>query len=354
MDPLIDPQMAEWLRQKKEALGAAYEADKAAQEDETRRALLMQFAQSYANQRPTPVSPRQVNDARSRFGAEYGLEKDARGTGLDVMKFAGSMAEREAARAAAEAAKAEERAFRSGERDEDRAARLAEREDERKWREGQAAKDRELRRETLSGVADSRAALADQRAAEAERKQREEDAKHYISDNFTATGKPLLPAVQADLQKRASATDVVLDNAKQVEDILTHGGPAVWGQRATELSSLINNIWTELKDIKNLGVLAGPDMGILQGIVADPSSLDSVLKDAAAVRQLLPQIQKFQARMKGDLVRRVSGYGAKPVEGGAYYEAPAAAPAQAKRPQRTVNGETREWNGSAWVPPGSP
>lgn len=86
MDPLLDPQMAEWLRQKREGLAAATASDKEAQTDADRRALLMQFASSYANQRPATVQPRQVDDARARFGAEVGLEREARGASLDALK----------------------------------------------------------------------------------------------------------------------------------------------------------------------------------------------------------------------------------------------------------------------------
>ena len=87
MDPLLNPDMAEWLRQKKEALGQAYDSDEKAQRDEERTALLMQFAQSYANQRPVQIQPRQVKDARSRFGDEVGLEKGARDYALDAAKL---------------------------------------------------------------------------------------------------------------------------------------------------------------------------------------------------------------------------------------------------------------------------
>jgi hypothetical protein len=86
VDPLIDPQMAEWLRQKKEALGRAYAEDESSQRDADRAALLMQFAQSYVNKKPTAVAPRQVQDARSRFASEYGLEKDARGYSAQAAK----------------------------------------------------------------------------------------------------------------------------------------------------------------------------------------------------------------------------------------------------------------------------
>jgi hypothetical protein len=89
MDHLLDPQMAEWLRQKKAELAAAAESDASAQEDANRTALLGQFAQSYVNKKPTAVAPRQVQDARSRFGAEYGLEKDARGYAADALKAQG-------------------------------------------------------------------------------------------------------------------------------------------------------------------------------------------------------------------------------------------------------------------------
>lgn len=76
MDP-FDPRVAEWLKQKRAEFDEAIATDKAGQEDEDRRALLMQYAQSYTNRQPTRVAPRQVNDARSRFAAFESLKSPA-------------------------------------------------------------------------------------------------------------------------------------------------------------------------------------------------------------------------------------------------------------------------------------
>lgn len=76
-DPLIDPGMAEWLRQKQAALEQAVARDKAGQQDEDRKALLMQFAQQYVNQRPMPVQPRKVSAAQDQFRTMAGLEDKA-------------------------------------------------------------------------------------------------------------------------------------------------------------------------------------------------------------------------------------------------------------------------------------
>ncbi len=78
-DPLITPEMAAWLEQKRAELQGAYASDKEAQTGEDRKALLMQFAQSFANRRPTQIAPRKVGDAKEQFGAMAGLEDKAVG-----------------------------------------------------------------------------------------------------------------------------------------------------------------------------------------------------------------------------------------------------------------------------------
>lgn len=184
---------------------------------------------------------------------------------------------------------------------------------------------------------------AQEDAARAAGAQDEADGKRYISEDFTPAAKPLPPPVQADLQKRAAATRVVLNNADALEELIRSGGPAVWGQRAGQLSMLANNIWTELKDIKGLGVLAGPDMGILQGILADPTKLQTYLKDAAGAQTLLPLIQGFKERMKADMTQRVQNYGAAPAEGGLYFSSPAQAPQSSGPAAQRAQGNDGNW-----------
>jgi hypothetical protein len=209
-----------------------------------------------------------------------------------------------------------------------------ERADERTWREGESAKDREIRREALAATAaargeaaSSRELLNEDRKARASDRAENQNAKHWIGEDFSPTSRPLPPPVQADLQKRIAATRVVDDNAATLEKLLSEGGPAVVGQRAALMEQLANNIWTELKDIKGLGVLAGPDMGILQGILADPTKMRTVLKDTARINSFVGLVQTFRQRMKADTVQRAGTYGATPVEGGLFFVAPPAAAA---------------------------
>jgi hypothetical protein len=243
----------------------------------------------------------------------------------------------------------------AAQREAERAARDAERDEDRAFRREEGDRNRAVQREGRRDAAEGRQILNEERAARGEQRKTEADAKRYISENFTDTAKPLPPQVLADLQKRDSATAVVLDNADQLERLLSEGGPAVWGQRAGQMEMLANNIWTELKDIKNLGVLAGPDMGILQGILADPTQMRSMVKDATAVRDFTQIVRQFKQRMKDDIRRRVKNYGAEPVEGGLYYDAPAGdvpQPSATGRPRRTdiTSGVTKEWDGKAWIP----
>lgn len=275
---------------------------------------------------------RAAADAAAK-GAEWDRTKFGIGLAMDERKLTDAAAERAAAREA-----------RAAERDEDRA-----------FRREEGDRNRAVQREGRRDAAEGRQILNEERAARGEQRKVEADAKRYISENFSETAQPLPPQVLADLQKRDSATAVVLDNADQLERLLSDGGPAVWGQRAGQMEMLANNIWTELKDIKNLGVLAGPDMGILQGILADPTQMRSMLKDATAVRDFTQIVRQFKQRMKDDIRRRVKNYGATPVEGGLYFDAPAPdgpKPSATGRPRRTdtMTGETREWDGSAWVP----
>jgi hypothetical protein len=270
--------------------------------------------------------------AHQTHAAEWDREKFRMGLGMDERKLRDAAEQRRA-----------EREARGAERDEDRA-----------FRREEGDRNRAVQREGRESAAAGREILNEERAARGEQRRAEADAKHYISENFSNTKKPLPPQVLADLQKRDSATAVVLDNADQLERLLSDGGPAVWGQRAGQMEMLANNIWTELKDIKNLGVLAGPDMGILQGILADPTQMRSMLKDATSVRDFTQIVRQFKQRMRDDIRRRVANYGATPVESGLYYDAPADAPKASAtgRPRRTdtTTGETKEWDGKAWIP----
>jgi hypothetical protein len=283
------------------------------------------------------VDAKRAAAAAAAQDAEWNREKFRAGLGMDERKLAEAAAQREA----------------------ERAARAAERDEDRDFRRDEGEKNRAAMRDARAAAAESRTVLDEERKARGEQRKTEADAKRYISENFTDTAKPLPPQVLADLQKRDSATAVVLDNADQLERLLSEGGPAVWGQRAGQMEMLANNIWTELKDIKNLGVLAGPDMGILQGILADPTQMRSMVKDATAVRDFTQIVRQFKQRMKDDIRRRVKNYGAEPVEGGLYYDAPAGGaaadvpkPSATGRPRRTdiTSGVTKEWDGKAWIP----
>jgi hypothetical protein len=278
------------------------------------------------------VDAKRSAEAAAKGAAEWDRTKFGVQVGLDERKLRDAAEQRRA-----------EREARGAERDEDRA-----------FRREEGDRNRAVQREGRESAAAGREILNEERAARGEQRRAEADAKHYISENFSNTKKPLPPQVLADLQKRDSATAVVLDNADQLERLLSDGGPAVWGQRAGQMEMLANNIWTELKDIKNLGVLAGPDMGILQGILADPTQMRSMLKDATSVRDFTQIVRQFKQRMRDDIRRRVANYGATPVESGLYYDAPADAPKASAtgRPRRTdtTTGETKEWDGKAWIP----
>ena len=84
------------------------------------------------------------------------------------------------------------------------------------------------------------------------------------------------------------------------------------------------------------------------------SILTSTLDAYEANAETYRRIAKSRGFNVDNVVPTMKVLGSKPGIAPVKAGIPASAPPSAKRPQRTVNGETREWNGTAWVPVGSP
>lgn len=56
-------------------------------------------------------------------------------------------------------------------------------------------------------------------------------------------------------------------------------GKSIPGPVQTKIAGLAKKIQIETKNVAELGALSGPDMGLVEGIIADPTSIANVLKD---------------------------------------------------------------------------
>ena len=98
----------------------------------------------------------------------------------------------------------------------------------------------------------------------------------------TAKYRPAPTAKQLAQQSVYKKESTTLDNAKdavaayrkQLKDV----GVELWPTKGKVLlSGAYNNVMLQAKEIAKLGVLAGPDMGIIEGVVGNPTSLKSGL-----------------------------------------------------------------------------
>jgi len=70
----------------------------------------------------------------------------------------------------------------------------------------------------------------------------------------------------------------------------------------------------ELKELNNLGVLAGPDMGLLLNQLPDPTAINSWVKKAASGvlgtgDPIMAKFNTFQRNLKTKLGTKMSSYG---------------------------------------------
>lgn len=340
MDPLLDPDMAEWLRQKQEGLGKAYEADKAEQANADRRALLMQFAQGYASGRPSPVQPRHVNDARQRFGDELGLEREGFARMpkpvpvdplLDVKR---RKMEAETANllggGATDALEPElvERAKRVG-----------------------VPTDKRKREPVIADI------LAAERAAQAAREAR----------------------TKADADAKGGAAKTVADLRKEFQGLPIYKDTVQVAQAASKIQGTSPNGPGDISMIFAFMKMVDPGSTVREGEFATAQNAGSVPQSIiarynAAVRgaKLSPEVRaEFRSEARNLLKAQLSRYERTAAEyrriaKGAgldpssvvldlgYGGGEATSSAGAKRPRRTdpKTGETREWDGSSWVPVG--
>lgn len=146
-------------------------------------------------------------------------------------------------------------------------------------------------RERLSAAAESRAA-----------KQEEKDLVLAVP-GFERTGE-VLPKVEesAKLRKATVSAEQLQQKLGRLRDIVSEKGSFEYGGEAgQEMASLATEIQLLSKgpEMYELGVLAGPDLTLLQKITADPESISSLFtRDKTRLKQIDSQIKSVQEKLK--------------------------------------------------------
>jgi hypothetical protein len=158
----------------------------------------------------------------------------------------------------------------------------------------------------------------------------------------------------------------LLDQMAELYAVIDDTGSTPDPQRLKDIQRLSSSILVKSNKVAGLGALSGPDLELLTKASGSAGDITNWLGQATGLRDLKGSVRRAAERWATDISKAAGSYGAKPVPGqaldfgqfdarsGEYRKKwggkPAAGgAAPAKRPQRTVGGETREWDGREWV-----
>lgn len=335
----IDPA---WLEKKRAELRAATEEDASAQSDADRAALLMKYAQNYSNRRAMPApQARQVNDARSRFAADVGLETKARDINLDALKTYAALNKPKDPKDAPVSPQMRAALIKAGVSAEtidalpDTGAALP-----HLLPRGQVSNtfitqaDGTVVAVPTKGPPTPRAvpgvkgapALTTHAAAEEE----EKDTAASFGGKFFKPRPGTPPnALAGDRTKLISATgevaDLVSQSGRLVDLYKTHGAE-VTGPAAAEMRTLAKHVQLLAKGpgVYDLGVLNGQDYPLLKSVVDNPNYLDSIFKNAASFRDFVTEVETFKRIIAERVATRwdAAGYEPEAVEGSPFAAKP--------------------------------
>lgn len=133
----------------------------------------------------------------------------------------------------------------------------------------------------------------------------------------TVPGFEKVPGVESSPAEVAKLRDS-LAKAKSVEDSITRlqqltekQGPfEYFGETGAEMQALSTGVLMDLKDLQQLGVLAGPDMALLEKQIGDPTSLSSAFT-LTSTRQ--KQLDTTLNKVKTNLQKKLESSGYKSI-----------------------------------------
>jgi hypothetical protein len=174
-------------------------------------------------------------------------------------------------------------------------------------------------REARGEARADRLALRDEKKAE---KAEERSRERYIGEGFEDVGgdRKLSPSVVGDAQKRIAAGRQILKDTDQMLELLRTQGPQAFGDNAVKMRSIATNIQLNAKELKNLGVLNGPDLAILEKLAADPTQIGAIAKDSSGFRSLTSIFTALRELTVSDVNALAESIGFRPDKGGPWGE----------------------------------
>jgi hypothetical protein len=194
-------------------------------------------------------------------------------------------------------------------------------------------------------------------------------SKRYLGEYLSPAAQDLPDAQRTDILNNLAGPGAEwIDQMAELSALLDVAGDAPSPTQLADIQRLIAAGLTKQNKVAGLGALSGPDMDILKKAGGSVGDLTNFLGQATGLRDLRASVRSAAERGAKDIQIRAGGVGSTPVPGkpldfstfdtrASEYRKKWAAPkgaAKGKRPTRTVEGETREWDGAKWVPVGSP
>lgn len=198
----------------------------------------------------------------------------------------------------------------SKEKDLDRRRKVMDAIENRKVREASLLSGKEDRKVQRSQIQAGRD-LAREDRIEREGLKREEKDLALAVPGYERTGEVLPKPEEAVKLRNATANAEQLGSKlnRLMELVDKYGSFERGGEAGTEMESLATEIQllSKNKDMYDLGVLTGPDMGLLQKITADPSSMDSLFtRDSTRKKQIGTQLNSVRDKLS--TVAKSMGY----------------------------------------------
>jgi hypothetical protein len=172
----------------------------------------------------------------------------------------------------------------------------------RKSREGAMANAAADRREARALRQQNVDLMRSDRMGQREEKQGERELALGVP-GFERTGEVLPKPEEAAKFRKATATAEQLSSKlNRMRDLVGEVGSFEYGgSKGQEMESLATEIQllSKNQDMYDLGVLTGPDMGLLQKITADPSSFSSLMtRDSTRKTQIDTQLKSIQNKLE--------------------------------------------------------
>lgn len=158
---------------------------------------------------------------------------------------------------------------------QDRINKLGDDAAQRTWQEGRDAKSQ-------TAAAERARIMAGQKKDDAAAKTEETNSLLRLNGYRLRPGFSLKPEVAESMRTAQASTDIMKQNLDELMDLYRrHGNAVLPGPARARMSSIARHLQLQAKNksMFELGVLAGPDLGLLEQTIPNPASGDATIAD---------------------------------------------------------------------------